>query len=539
MKLRGAPGAFSIVVALCWLALPGQSLAGQIVFEHGSQSSGSSLWVMSDGGGSPTELISDQSGISDPAQPNLFPGTTNLVFSADAPPLAGYSGEEACGYNCLGIYSAIGGTLRRVSPQVVSCAADTADCATQIDQDPTLTADGRVVYEHEGALIGQICDYYYCDTYGGLSSVFLVQSDVGGDTPSSWQTPSNDPQGQYQPAYPLDAPSADPGNAALVAYPGLEDYNCSAPDECDPLTVDEQNGTGGYNITDASCTSGCGSESDLSILGWSPNGQYILVDYGSGSVAPGIWIFENQSYGYTGATRSATGAIYGKGWWLVEPGSGSTIGQGGAITSDSQGQGQVIFTYDGDIVSVPGSCWGGTATTTAGETLNTTISPACTSLTPLTTDGQDNYPTWTSSAGTIGVVSNHQSPPPPTKSATSTLGRVGVSGTAVSVSMTCSTGGGDCADVLGLATDETLRGLKVIAVSAAKKKHKVVLVASARVTLAAGGSKTVKLTLGGTGKKLLAKFHKLPLLLLVDQGSKTVGSARVTLKLPKKKHRHH
>jgi hypothetical protein len=535
MKLKPVLRSTFVAVVLGMLAVPAQSLAGQIVFQHGSQSSGSSLWVMPDTGGTAKELTA--SGVSNPAEPNLFPNSTNLAFSASAPGLAGYSGAEACGYNCIGIYSVLGGTLRRVSPQVVSCAADTTDCATQIDQDPSLTADGRVVYEHEGGLVGQICDYYDCGVYGGLSSAFLVQSDVGGDTPASWATSNGDGTGgQYQATYPLDAPSADPGNADLVAYPSLEDYNCSSPDACDPLSVDEQNGTGAYNITDASCS--CGSESDLSVLGWSPNGQYILVDYGAGAVAPGVWIFKNQSYGYAGAPRSASGAIYGEGWWVAEPASGATIGQGGAITSNTQGQGQVIFAYDGDIVSIPGSCWGGTPTVAGGQTLTSTIAPTCTSFSELTSGGQDNYPTWTSSTGAIGVASNVQ-PPPPAKKATSTLGKVAVSGTSLSVSLKCSAGSGDCADEVGLATDETLHGSKVTALSAVKAKHKVVLVASVRVTLAAGKSKTIKLTLNRSGKKLLAKFHKLPALLLVVQGSKTVGSSRQMFKLTKPKHRHH
>jgi hypothetical protein len=526
MKSRVLGRLSLVAVALTMLALPAQSLAGQIVFQRGVQSSGSSLWVMNDDGSDQRALITDQGGIANPAEPNLFPDSTDLAFSASAPGLAGFSGAEACGYNCVGIYSVIGGTLRRVSPPVVSCSAATTDCATQIDQFPSLTADGRVVYEHEGGLVGQICSYYDCGVYGGLSSAFLVQSDKGADTPADWATSNGDDTGgQYQAAYPLDAPSADPGNADLVAYPGLEDYDCSAPDGCDPLSVDEQNGTGAYNITDASCS--CGSESVVSILGWSPNGQYILVDYGPGSVAPGVWIFENQANAYSGASRSASGAIYGTGWWVAEPGASDTVGGGGAITSNTQGGGQVIFTFDGDIVSVPGSCWGGTPTIMNGQTLTQTIYPTCTSIKELTTDGKDDFPTWTSSTATIGISSN--TGPPPGK-ATSTLGKVGVSGTTVSVSLKCSAGSGDCADTIGLGTNETLRGSKVIAVATSKTKRKVVIVGAGRITLAAGRSKTVKVSLDGAGRKLLKKFRKLPVLVLALQGTRTFGSHKVTFK---------
>jgi hypothetical protein len=210
---------------------------------------------------------------------------------------------------------------------------------------------------------------------------------------------------------------------------------------------------------------------------------------------------------------------------VAEPGNGDTIGGGGAITSNVPGQGQVIFTYDGDIVSVAGSCWGGTATIKNGQTLTKTIYPTCTSIKELTTGGQDNFPTWTSSTRTIGIP-----PTPPARKATSKLGKVGVSGTTVSVSLKCSAGSGDCADTLGLGTDETLRGSKVIAVAAAKTKQKVVIVGAGRVTLAAGSSKTVKVSLDGAGRKLLKKFGKLPVEVIAVQGGKAFGSHKVTFK---------
>ena len=162
-----------------------------------------------------------------------------------------------------------------------------------------------------------------------------------------------------------------------------------------------------------------------------------------------------------------------------------------------------------------------------GQTLTKTIYPTCTSIHELTTDGEDNFPTWTSSTSTIGVSSN--TGPPPGKAA-STLGKVGVSGTSVSVSLKCSAGSGDCADTIALGTDETVRGSKVIAVAASKTKHKVVIVGAGRVTLGAGRSKTVKVSLDGAGRKLLKKFHKLPVLVIAAQGSRTFGSHKVTFK---------
>lgn len=449
MKSRALVRLSLMAVALSMLALPAQSLAGQIVFQHGSQTAGSSLWVMNDDGTDQRALITNQGGISNPAEPSLFPDSTNLAFSADAPPLAGYSGAESCGYNCVGIYSVIGGTLRRVSPPVTTCAANTADCDTSIDQDPSLTADGHVVYLHEGALEGTICNYYDCGVYGSAGVVFFDQSDVGGDTPKEWPTPSGG-DGQFQPQnYPGSNPAADPGNANLIAYAGLEDYNCTGPSSCQPVTVDSSSGAaaGAYNITDAFCTPGdCSEGSDVSVLGWSPGGKYILLDFGSNSGAPGLWVFQNQAYDYSGGFEGSSEPIYGTGWWVWEPAQGDTIGQGGAITSDTPGQGKIIFTYNGNVSSIPGSCWSGTPTLENGQTPPQTYYPAgnnpatdCTEAKYLTGDGQDNFPTWTSSTATIGISSNNG--PPPGK-ATSTLGKVGVSGTSVSASLKCSAGSG-------------------------------------------------------------------------------------------------
>jgi hypothetical protein len=518
------------------LAFPAASFGGQVVYLHGG--SPQSLWVMNDNGTDQRALITNQGGISSPSQPSLAPNSTNLAFQADAPALAGYSGAEGCGYNCTGIYSLIGGTIRRVSPPVVSCASDTGNCATKIDNDPSMTTDGHVVYLHAGSLFGlPLCSSYGCASWGSSSVVFLEQSDVGGDTPKQWQTPSGSSfGGNYEPQnYPGSNPVSDPENPDLIAYAGLQDQNCTtAVDSCDPLTIDNSTGTTPYNVTDADCnydSGGCYASDDMNVLAFSPGGKYILVDFGSQSVSPGLWVFQNQQYNLSG-----TPFPHGTGWWVWRPSAGNTIGQGGAITSDTPGQGQIIFTYDSDIITISGTCWGGTPTVTNGQPLPGSFAATCTSGSRLTTSGQDNFPTWTSSTANISVSGNT---PPPSNAAITTVGKIGVSGTTVSFSLKCSAGSGNCADILGLATSETLHGSKVTAVAAAKTKHKSVVVGSARVTLAAGGSKTVKLSLNGAGKKLLTKFHKLPMLAVVLQGGKTVGAHKVTVTAPKKKHHHH
>jgi hypothetical protein len=104
---------------------------------------------------------------------------------------------------------------------------------------------------------------------------------------------------------------------------------------------------------------------------------------------------------------------------------------------------------------------------------------------------------------------------------------------------------------------ETLKGHKVIAINAnvgskneiaiesRKQAHthrKVVAVGSARVTLTAGQSRVVRVTLNRTGKALLAKHHTLKVSLRVAQTlanhhTVTVASRTLTFKAPKH-HKH-
>ena len=68
-----------------------------------------------------------------------------------------------------------------------------------------------------------------------------------------------------------------------------------------------------------------------------------------------------------------------------------------------------------------------------------------------------------------------------------------------------------------------------------KKKTKTVTLGSASVSLAVGKSKTVELSLNGTGKTLLTKDKRLKVKLGVTQGSKVVKSEPLSFRQPKKK----
>jgi hypothetical protein len=173
-----------VVIALAIMAgalcSAGPAVAGQIVFQR--QVGGSTnLWVMNDDGSDPRSLIADNQyqGITGAGQPNLRPGSTDLAFTGSG---SVATGSNSCGINCRGVYTLIGGNLVRASPAVEPCTGS-GDCSSEVDNDPTLTADGRVVYLHSGSYTGTACYFYYCQPYGDIADVFLVQSDVGGDTP--------------------------------------------------------------------------------------------------------------------------------------------------------------------------------------------------------------------------------------------------------------------------------------------------------------------------------------------------------------------
>jgi hypothetical protein len=128
------------------------------------------------------------------------------------------------------------------------------------------------------------------------------------------------------------------------------------------------------------------------------------------------------------------------------------------------------------------------------------------------------------------------------------VGQVKTSGTAglVPIRATGSVGS-SCTMKLTLTVTESVKGGKVIAVAAAKhgKKttKKVVVVGSATVKVAVGKSQSVRISLNGTGKRLLTKHHTLKAKLVITDPSvgKTlvIFSKTITFKTkPQKKHKH-
>jgi hypothetical protein len=124
-------------------------------------------------------------------------------------------------------------------------------------------------------------------------------------------------------------------------------------------------------------------------------------------------------------------------------------------------------------------------------------------------------------------------PPPapgPATQASASASTLKVSGSSVIVRVRCvGAAGGACRIALRLTVHERLRNGRVVAVTAgasSRSGRRVVVVGAANVTLAAGQTKLVRLTLNGAGKRLLAHRRSLQARLDVSQAT---GDARIGL----------
>jgi hypothetical protein len=115
----------------------------------------------------------------------------------------------------------------------------------------------------------------------------------------------------------------------------------------------------------------------------------------------------------------------------------------------------------------------------------------------------------------------------------------------LTVTLSCPTGSAACAPVSLQATvTEHLKGSKITAITASGKKKKAhattkqAVVVRGSVTLSAGTTKVLTLTLNSTGQALLSKFGKLTAIVTVSSGGKTIDTATVAVQKaakPKKK----
>ena len=124
--------------------------------------------------------------------------------------------------------------------------------------------------------------------------------------------------------------------------------------------------------------------------------------------------------------------------------------------------------------------------------------------------------------------------------ASASVGSPRLSGQTVSETVSCA-GAGECSVKLTLAVVETLRGRKLIAVTARKRKvrlvKKVVVLGTATVTLAAGQSRVVRVSLNPVGRRLLGARHTLHVELSAVSAGKTISRRTLAFKAPGPKHK--
>lgn len=120
------------------------------------------------------------------------------------------------------------------------------------------------------------------------------------------------------------------------------------------------------------------------------------------------------------------------------------------------------------------------------------------------------------------------------------------SSTGVSFSLACQAAAGSvCRGLAQLTTLERLLGTRIVALNARSKRHsKRVLVGATSFTLAAGAQKKIAVPLNRTGKRLLARFKRIPATLkitLLNTKPPTTITTKTTIKAKKKKKhkRHH
>ena len=145
-----------------------------------------------------------------------------------------------------------------------------------------------------------------------------------------------------------------------------------------------------------------------------------------------------------------------------------------------------------------------------------------------------DFGTFAGPDATVQIPATPPPPPPPPGNGHTSIGHAKVKGTTASVRVSCTGAtGATCKLAFRMTVTEKLRGHKIIAITARKKpktRKVVVTVGTARgLTLVAGQSKVVKISLNGRGKRLLASRHTLKVTLDVTQ---ILGGGRVADALP-------
>jgi hypothetical protein len=160
-----------------------------------------------------------------------------------------------------------------------------------------------------------------------------------------------------------------------------------------------------------------------------------------------------------------------------------------------------------------------------------------------------NFGTFTGADRTLTTAGSAAVPPPPgtgTGAGSSSIGHVAVvrrssSGRAAEVRVSCrGAAGAVCRLTARLSVVETFRGHRLVAASASGRNggsHRAVVLGTSRITLVAGQTRSVRIALNGTGRRLVARLHRLEARLQIRQSdlsgrTRTVFSRTVAFKAP-------
>lgn len=366
-------------IALACLVLAAPAAAGQIVYSHGGD-----LWVMNDDGSGQRPLASaaqiggaiDAGSTADPQPVSVQPGGTGVAFVA--PPGA------SCGLqtsNCPALYSLVGGRIARLTAPSSPCGSVSVQCASE-EEDPAVTADGRVVYDRLDTASAFICPFY-CGFSGGYSEAYYSRRLDGSDAPVAWPVPAqgSDPEGEDP---DFEGPTAaDPADPSRIAYQGNAVTGGGE-------TLYPVDAAGNPPTVNAAAY----DDSFLYGLAFSGGGS-LLADIETGG-EKGIWVYPS------GQDANSAGAQFY--WALEDPDNGQGTSLDHFLSGLAfVGDGELVFSADYNLYSLPARCW---ATPVGATAQSNCHFPQ--DATPLTTDGTasapDTSPAWTSSTTPIAAL---------------------------------------------------------------------------------------------------------------------------------------
>jgi Putative Ig domain len=151
-------------------------------------------------------------------------------------------------------------------------------------------------------------------------------------------------------------------------------------------------------------------------------------------------------------------------------------------------------------------------------------------------------------SASLSIAVGPAAPAAPVPPASVRLVKVKTSGSFLILTLSCDgTSGERCAGTLKLSAREHLSGRTITALTASapkrgpKKTTRTLTLAGAAYALTGASRKTFTITLNKTGKRLLAKYRKLPAkLTLTPTGARTPGATKtVTFRAPPAKRKHH